>query len=183
MRRQVSSKRSAESGIHPGTRARTRAVGFGGLAIGLALVLTACTGAAQAPTTMPSSTPSTPSTTDSASPAPTESVDPAQALKPGGSAADNLAYFDSVASAVTEIDGRSYIDALTAAGFDKTQMEVTFDRTKTDLAADTIQFAVRFNGECLLGQNGPASGGYHSSVTPPLASGMCLIGATRSIDW
>jgi hypothetical protein len=179
VRRQVSSKRSAVTGTQTGKSTLTRAVGYGGMAIGLALVFTACSSDAPASTSMPS----TSSTPDSA--APTESETPVRtlALEAAGTAADNLAYFDSVASAVTAIDGRSFIDALTAAGFDKTQMEVTFDRTKADLAADTIQFAVRFNGECLLGQNGLASGGYHSAVTSPLASGTCLVGATRSIDW
>ncbi|TFD55306.1 hypothetical protein E3T55_01870 [Cryobacterium frigoriphilum] len=145
-----------------------------GVALGLSLTLAACTNSAPAPTEAPA-------VTESASP--TATAAPALVLDPDASAAANLAYFDSVASAVTAIDGRSYVDALTAAGFDKTQMEVTFDRTEVDLAADTIQFAVRFNGECLLGQNGPASGGYHSAVTAPLASGTCLVGTTRSIDW
>ena len=180
MRREVSSKRSAVAGSQVGRsnpiRAAVGYVGYVGLTLGVALVFTACTSAAPEPT-------STPSATDSATQTATEPPAPALALEPEGSAADNLAYFDSVASAVTAIDGRSYVDALTTAGFDKTQMEVTFDRTQADLAADTIQFAIRFNGECLLGQNGPASGGYHSAVTAPLASGTCLVGTTRSIDW
>ena len=178
MRREISSERSTVGG-YPARSAPVRAVvaiAQAGLAVGVALVLAACTSATPEPN-------STPAVTDSASPPSTEAPAPALALVPDGSAADNLVYFDSVASAVTAIDGRSYVDALAAAGFDKAQMEVTFDRTQADLAADTIQFAVRFNGECLVGQNGPASGGYHSAVTAVLASGTCLVGTTRSIDW
>jgi hypothetical protein len=103
------------------------------------------------------------------------------------SASENLAYFDSVAAGVVaanpSAEGRAFVDALTAAGFDKTQMEVTFDTTAAELVADSVQFAVRFNGECLIGQFGPASGGLHSIVAPLLGTGRCLVGATRQIDW
>lgn len=177
MRREVSSTRSATDRVRPGWSGARVAVPIG-IAAGLAVVLSACTGPVPEP--VPS-----PSVTDAVREGTTATAAPAAelALDPAGSAADNLAYFDSVASLVTAIDGRSYVDALTASGFDRSQMEVTFDRTEANLAADTIQFAIRFDGECLLGQNGPASGGYHSAVAAPLASGMCLVGATRSIDW
>jgi hypothetical protein len=52
-----------------------------------------------------------------------------------------------------------------------------------DLPADSVQFAVLFAGDCLIGQYGPASGGYHSAVGPALATGGCLVGETRPIDW
>jgi len=103
------------------------------------------------------------------------------------SAAENLAFFDAVnlgvVSADSEAGGRDFIDALTVAGFDRSQMQVTADRTTVDLAADSVQFAVLFNGECLVGQYGPASGGYHSAVRPALGTGGCLVGQTRPIDW
>ena len=96
-------------------------------------------------------------------------------------------YFDSVNVGVIAADasagGRAFIDALVAAGFDKAQMEVTADRTTVDLPADSVQFAVLFEGECLIGQYGPASGGYHSAVAPALGTGGCLVGETRPIDW
>ena len=102
-------------------------------------------------------------------------------------ASDNLAYFDSVNVAVIAADasagGRAFIDALVAAGFEKSQMEVTADRTTVDLPADSVQFAVLFEGDCLIGQYGPASGGYHSAVGPALGTGGCLVGETRHIDW
>ena len=60
---------------------------------------------------------------------------------------------------------------------------MTYDRTQADLAADTIQFSTRIAGECLIGQIGPASDGFHSVVAPILSTGLCLVGATRQIDW
>ena len=79
--------------------------------------------------------------------------------------------------------GRDFIDALSAAGFDKSQMQVTADRTTVDLQADSVQFSVLLQGECLVGQYGPASGGYHGAVRPALGTGACLVGETRPIDW
>ncbi|WP_241973151.1 hypothetical protein [Cryobacterium sp. TMT2-14] len=153
------------------------------LLLGLAVTvsLAACSAA---PAATSSST-----ATASASARPTASAAPIPApqLQPEKDAAANLAYFDSVATAVVTADenagGRAFVDALGASGFDRAQMEVTFDETNIDLPADSIQFSVRFNGECLIGQNGPATGGYHSAVTAILASGTCLVGATRQIDW
>lgn len=141
------------------------------------LGLAGCTAAPTAPATVAP----TPTGTASETPA------PAPTLLPAGTAADNLPFFDAVIAAtiLAEPDpaGRSYIDALAGAGFDKAQMEVTADTTTEGKPADSIQFSVRFNGECLVGQNGPSSGGYHSLVAPELASGTCLVGATRQIDW
>jgi hypothetical protein len=142
------------------------------------LALAACTSPAAQPTTQP-----TPSAVPSETPEPVEPP----ALQPDGTAADNLAYFDSIAGSVLEAapdaSGEAFINALVAGGFAKADMEVGFDRTSVDLAADSVQWSVRFNGECLIGQFGPASGGYHSIVTPILATGSCLVGATRPIDW
>ncbi|WP_022887902.1 DUF6993 domain-containing protein [Agromyces italicus] len=124
-----------------------------------------------------------PSATESA--APTPSAPPT--LRPELSASENLAFFDSVNTAVVaanaEAGGRDFIDALVAAGFDKTAMEVTADRTTIDLDADSVQFAVLFQDECLIGQYGPKSGGYHGAVRPALGTGDCLVGETRPIDW
>jgi hypothetical protein len=133
----------------------------------------------------------TPTPTPEPRPTPTGSAAPPSAvvstLRPELSAGENLAYFDSVNLVVVagnpEAGGRDFIDALVNAGFDKSQMEVTADRTTVDLQADSVQFAVLFQGECLVGQYGPASGGYHSAVRPALGTGGCLVGQTRPIDW
>ena len=111
---------------------------------------------------------------------------PAPTLDPAGGAAANKAFFDTVNQQVLAQDsaagGRAFIDALAAAGFDKAAMEVTPDRTAADLAADSIQFSIRFPDGCLLGQAGPATG-YDSLVMKVLGTGRCLMGTTRTIDW
>jgi hypothetical protein len=155
----------------------TAVLAFAGAAI---IVGAAGCTASPSPTAAPEPRP-TPTT--SAAPPPTAVL----MLRPELSAEENLAYFDSVnlgvVAANPEAGGRDFIDSLVAAGFDKSQMEVTADRTTIDLQADSVQFAVLFQGECLVGQYGPASGGYHSAVRPALGTGGCLVGQTRPIDW
>lgn len=154
------------------------------LGAGLGLGLSGC--AAATPATAPAPSPSA-ATPSASAPAAAPAPPPAPSLRPNQDARANLAYFDFVASGVVAANpaagGRDFIDALVTAGFDRARMEVTFDETSAALAADSIQFAVGFDGECLIGQNGPATGGYHGAVMPVLASGTCLVGATRQIDW
>jgi hypothetical protein len=105
-------------------------------------------------------------------------------FEPDGSAEDNREYFDAVNQATIAagtVDGRSFVDALVAAGFDKSKMELTPDKTAIGLDADNIQFTVLVGDKCLVGQYGNI--GYHSTVLPVLATGKCLIGKTRTIDW
>ena len=156
-------------------------------AVGAVMLLgVALTGCAVGP-----AEPAAPVTATSAAASPSEKLsatpDPDPALSPDGSASENLAYFNSLATAVTKAnpaaDGRAYIDALVVGGFDRTAMEVTFDRTQAGLVADAVQFSVRFAGECLIGQIGPASDGFRSMVAPILSTGLCLVGSTRQIDW
>ncbi len=155
---------------------------FSAAAASLILALAACTPA------MPTPIVPTPTVPPTAPAAPSQTEAPAAelALLPDGSASDNLGYFDSIAAAVLATNpsagGEAFINALVAGGFTKADMEVSFDRTSVDLAADSVPWAIRFNGECLLGQFGPSSGGYHSAVTPILSTGSCLLGATRPID-
>ena len=158
------------------------ASGSAGLALAGAIMLTACT-AAPIPDV-------TTSASYSAAPAPAPASTPVETplvFAPDKSAADNLAYFTSLATQVVENDsdagGRALIDALVVGGFDKAAMQVTPDTTSIDLAADSVQFSVRFNGECLVGQFGPASDGVQTMVAPLLGTGTCLVGATRQIDW
>ncbi|WP_241982315.1 DUF6993 domain-containing protein [Cryobacterium ruanii] len=156
-------------------------LGVVGAVLLLGVSLTACTASPAEPATSASAS------SGSATPEPSATPDAGPTLLPTGTAADNLVYFNFLAAAVTKAnpaaDGRAYIDALVAGGFDRTAMEVTFDRTQTDLAADAVQFSVRFTGECLIGQIGPASDGFHSVVAPILSTGLCLVGSTRQIDW
>jgi hypothetical protein len=140
-----------------------------------ALVLTGCV---EEPTPTP-----TPTSSASPSATPTPPADPELDLE--GTAADNLDYFDLVNRRLIDgggtLDGRAFVDNLVAAGFPKTDLEVTPDRTAINIAADNIQFAVRINGGCLIGQYGNV--GYASTTAPLLATGRCLVGETRPIDW
>lgn len=141
----------------------------------VAVIVSAC-----APEPSPTPTPEPVAST----PAPTPA---GPALVPEGSAADNLPYFSEVVRAVwagaEKFAGRAYVDALTAAGFDKTAMQVTPDKTTVGNDAESIQFSVRWGEECLIGQVGPATGEPVSVVMPGLQSGGCLVGNTRPIDW
>ena len=124
-------------------------------------------------------------------PEPTSTPGPAPsyapAFDPNGGASGNQAYFDLVNRATIDLDdnripgGKKFINALVAAGFPKTGMEVTPDRTAINLAADNIQFSVLLGEECLIGQQGNI--GYNSTVQPVLGSGKCLVGVTRKINW
>ncbi|MFC0678413.1 DUF6993 domain-containing protein [Lysobacter korlensis] len=134
----------------------------------------------------PDTTPTDANAAPSAEPTPVpETTRPAPTLDPDGSALQNRDYFDYANERLVEEqdapDGRAFIDNLIAAGFAREAMEVTPDRTAADLAADSIQFAVRIGDACLLGQYGDI--GYVSHVTDALSTGKCLVGRTRPIDW
>lgn len=127
-------------------------------------------------------------TTSTASVGPSGTPSPSvPVLVPDGSAEDNLSFFrvvmDSVWAEDQSYQGRAYIDALVAAGFPKADMEVTQDRTTVDNPADAIQFSVRWQGECLVGQVGPSTPAPTAVVLPEVPGGTCLIGQTRPIDW
>jgi len=131
------------------------------------------------------STPSAKPPTTSASPAQTTRPAPAPAYRPDGTALANKAWFDTVNTKLFAAnggaDGRTIIDSLVAAGFDKAAMQVTPDKTSINGGVDSILFSVKIGDSCLLGQHG--GGGYSSAVEPALKSGLCLIGKTRAIDW
>ena len=138
--------------------------------------------------------PSTPTTTSAAIPggdATTASPDAASSPAPVSSATSEASqrlplFTQTVASVWTgpnPVSGRAYIDALTAAGFDKAAMQVTADQSTIGNAAESIEFAVRIGDQCLVGQVGPSIGDPVTAVLPGLAAGGCLIGQTRAIDW
>ncbi|GHD38863.1 hypothetical protein D9V29_07280 [Mycetocola manganoxydans] len=112
---------------------------------------------------------------------------PVPSFDPAAPVDDARIVFDSVNTATLagnpDAEGSDFVDALSAAGFDRATMELTADETTIGNAADSIQFSVRWGESCLIGQNGPAVGGYHSTVAPVLGTGRCLIGSTRPIDW
>jgi hypothetical protein len=134
-----------------------------------------------------SALPVSPSASPDASTAPAPSDSTGPVLSPEGSAEDNLPLFSTVTAAVwaspDQVSGRAYVDALVAAGFDKSAMQLTPDQSTVGNPAEAIQFSVQWNGECLVGQVGPATGAPVTVVVPALADGACLIGSTRPIDW
>jgi hypothetical protein len=114
------------------------------------------------------------------------SAEPAPDFFPEGDAQDNKAYFDWVLKNLSARDlkqpGRAMVNALDRAGFRKKSMQVTQERTKTNLVADSVIIAVRMGRSCLVGQR-TDKGKYYSSIESALKTGGCLIGATRTIDW
>ncbi len=151
-------------------------------AITVALVLGGCVHSptahrSTAPTVLP-----TPSVSESA-PAPV----PSPTYDPQGTAQSNLAFFDSVGHALLDHNptansqGETIVKWFVSHGFDKSQMQVTPDKTSVGLAAWNIEFSVKFGNSCLLGQAGNV--GFHSSMVPALATGKCLVGQTRPITW
>jgi hypothetical protein len=147
----------------------------GGL-IAVAVLALSLTGCVDAPEPTP-----TPTTTSTAGAGP----EPDPEIDLEGSASDNRPFFNMVNRALIEeggkLNGRAFIDNLIAAGYPKEALEVTNDRTAINIAADNIQFSVRLNGTCLIGQYGNV--GYHSTTATLLNSGTCLVGNTRPIDW
>nr|WP_184752831.1 hypothetical protein [Microbacterium thalassium] len=121
-----------------------------------------------------------------AAPTPTPTSDPT-AFDPDADLEQNLAVFGSVIDDVWAGDrrgeGRAYVDALVAAGFVKSTMELTADATTVGNAAESIQIAVLWQQQCLIGQVGPATGEPVAVAAPALAEGRCLVGDTRPIDW
>ncbi|MDR6866062.1 hypothetical protein J2Y69_000647 [Microbacterium resistens] len=111
----------------------------------------------------------------------------APALKPEGTAEDNLPFFSAVVAQVWATEQRTsslaYVDALTTAGFARADMQATYDVSTVDNPAESMQFSVRWGTDkCLIGQVGPSTGEPVATVMPQLAEGRCLIGGTMPLD-
>lgn len=121
-------------------------------------------------------------------PAPTAPAT-APTLVPGGSAEENLPFFQQTlldfAGGAAPIEGQPVVDALVGAGFDRAAMQVSFDRTQTNLVSDNIFVSVRIAESCLIGQLITADRSLVAEVAPALGpdQNICLIGTTRPIDW
>jgi pyruvate/2-oxoglutarate dehydrogenase complex dihydrolipoamide acyltransferase (E2) component len=164
-------------------------------ALAVVLGIAGCTDTATPPAatppaaTQPAATPSAASPSPATgSPSATPSAKAAADVPhfdPDGTARDNLEYFDAVnkklLAAKGRASGRSIIDNLVRAGFDKSAMQVTPDRTPIGNATDSVEFSVRIETECLIGQS--SGGSYTSLLAPALDGGSCLVGKTRNIDW
>lgn len=149
----------------------------------LLATLAACTSPAPVPEKSATPTPDSSASAASPSASPTPSSSPSAA--PEGEAEEAKQRFDAALNTLlgsnADPDGRSVIDALVGAGFDKSLMELTPDKTAIGLDADSIQFSVHVGGDCVVGQSGNV--GYHSTILPVLSTGACLVGKTRSINW
>ena len=139
------------------------------LVVGLALALSACAPEPVTPAPVPTVAPST-----SATAAPDDSAEGQRRLF-------DVTNNGTVARLGADAKGRDFIDALVAAGFDKSAMQLTPDTTAIGLNADNLQFSVQIDDDCLIGQYGNV--GYASAILPAIATAGCLIGNTRAIDW
>ncbi|MCS5720899.1 hypothetical protein N1028_00540 [Herbiconiux sp. CPCC 203407] len=131
-------------------------------------------------------TPATTAPPTSAAPTTPPAPDPTLQLLPEGTALENQPFFDSVnrtlIAANPAAGGVEFTSTLRDNGFDLAAMQVTPDITTVGVAADAVQFSVRWkDNNCLIGQYG--HGIYTSTVAPALGTGACLVGQTRPIDW
>lgn len=107
----------------------------------------------------------------------------------GGGAESNLPIFQETllqfAAADEPVQGEPIVNVLTAVGFDKSTMQVSFDHSKTGLDADSIFVSARFDENCLVGQIASADRGVSIEQMPAVGPNqdICLIGNTRPIDW
>lgn len=120
----------------------------------------------------------------SSSASPSAEPDPDPTLLPGGTALANLDYFNFVNARLLAVNANpsseAIVENLVNAGFAKSDLEVTPDRTKViRRTADSIEFSVHTSNGCLLGEF--AAGGYTSMVGPVVNGMSCLIGETETI--
>lgn len=155
-----------------GARRRTA---LAGVVLAAAIVLSGCVAGQGDPV-------ATPTSTTTPSPTPTPTADPV--LVPGGTAGQNRPYFEFVIARLIAVNPEpaslEIVDALVAAGFDRTALEVTADTTRVGDPADSILFAVLIDGQCLLGQVAQAV--VQTELADVLGSGRCLVGRTLSLD-
>ncbi|RGE22523.1 hypothetical protein [Leucobacter sp. wl10] len=154
---------------------RPRAAALLSLCIALPLLAGCSLLAGPTPQTPPRETPKSPET--------------APQFVPGGTAEQNLPAFTEAlrvfSASQQPVTGAPVVDAVAAVGFDKTAMQVSFDETKTGLAADSIYVSVRIGADCLVGQVVAEDRSFVAKQLPAVGPGgdICLIGNTRPIDW
>ncbi|MDH6181285.1 hypothetical protein M2152_001467 [Microbacteriaceae bacterium SG_E_30_P1] len=154
---------------------RLAAIGVASL---VALTLSACIGGSPDPMPVPTSS-------GSGTPTPTPTPTRIPIFHPTGTAAANHLFFDYVNEDYWGHykmgPGADIVTNLANHGFNKADMEVTYDTTALNIPADSIIVSVRMQGECLIGQLSPTA--YTSVIAPVLGTGKCLVGVTRPIDW
>ena len=148
-------------------------------AVVMCAVLTSCSTELSDTVPMP-----VPTASESASAAPTSAPSPDPTLLPGGTALANFDYFDFVNKRLLGVNANpssaAIVENLVNAGFEKSDLEVTPDKTdQLRRPVDSIQFSVRTSEGCLLGQF--QAGAYTSAVGAPVNGAACLIGETDTI--
>lgn len=109
--------------------------------------------------------------------------------QPAGDADANQAYFTQVANDYVASGqpyaGKAIVDAFAAAGFDKTLMQVSFDKTPYNKDVDALFLSVRIDTDCLIAQFVQAGRTVRVSKAPAVGAerNVCLVGKTRQIDW
>lgn len=143
----------------------------------LVVALSACTSILEGPS---------PVTPERTPPPPPETT---PELVPGGTAEENLEYFRSVLRTYSESEqpilGEPIVNAVAESGFEKGDMQVSHDRSRTGLVADSMYVAVRLGETCLLGQfvtDNREWAAYAADAVGP-ENNVCMIGDTRPIDW
>lgn len=106
---------------------------------------------------------------------------------PDGSAAENLPFFlhtlEEFAGSDAPIEGATVVEAVETAGFKRQSMQVSFDRTQTNLVADSIFISVRIDADCLVGQLVTETREAVAMTAPAVGPNqdICLIGNTAPI--
>lgn len=119
----------------------------------------------------------------------TQTPEPAPTFVPGGTAADNEKFFNYVLRQAIrdgmEINGVNVVNTVVNAGFEKAALQVSYDSSRTGLAADNIFISVHIADQCLIGQVVTAEKTVTTDVQPAIGpdKSVCLIGETRPIDW
>lgn len=158
----------------------------GGIVLALVIGALALTGCTSGPTAAPTAAPTDAVASVSPTPGPSSTAPAVEVptLLPGGTALANRAYFDYVNNKLfvtnPKAGSQAIVDNLVAAGFDKSSLQVTPDKTAVlGLAADSIEFSVLVFDQCLIGQF--SSHGYHSTIGPVVSPGVCLAGKTATV--
>ena len=106
---------------------------------------------------------------------------------PDASAEENQTFFLQTLQVAAGHEGqytsRAFAQYFIDAGFDPQLMQVSQDRTRTDLEPESMFISARFDGECLVGQVVTADRSFVGEVVPAVGPNeqLCLIGETVPI--
>lgn len=107
----------------------------------------------------------------------------------GGNADENFPIFVQTLDRVSRDDGvvagREIVQHFESAGFDRSTMQVSRDRTRMDLDPESMFVSVRFGEDCLVGQLVMNDRSVSAEVMPAVgpSNDICIIGLTQPIDW